>query len=107
LPAGVATTAAVTPTTPAGSVTVPANSASNASAAFAFFDPRRNAYGGAPADPTTTIAPFGSLAIDRPPSPSNGSPPPQTAAACPLPLASTSQTNASAADGSVRTLPVM
>src|SRR4029453_1148227 len=66
-----------------------------------------NAYGDAPADAATTIAPFGPLAIDTPRSPSNGSPPPQTAAPCPLPLASTFQTNASAADGSVRTEPGM
>jgi hypothetical protein len=46
-------------------------------------------------------------ACDRHTAPSNGSPPPQTAASCPLPLASTFQTNASAPDGSVRTLPVM
>ena len=47
LPAGIATTAADTPTAPAGSVTVPANAARNASADFAFFDPRPNAYGDA------------------------------------------------------------
>src|SRR5262245_64930005 len=99
LPAGIATTAAVTPTTPAGTVTVPANAARNASAAFAFFDPRPNAYGDAPADPATTSAPPGALAIDTPRSPSNGSPPPQTAAAFALPLASRFQTNASAPDG--------
>ena len=45
-------------------MTVPATSARNASAAFAFFDPRPNAYGDAPADPATTIAPPGPLAID-------------------------------------------
>src|SRR5688500_13755305 len=101
LPAGVATSAAVAPTTPAGSVMVPANPARNESAAFAFFDPRLNAYGDAPAEPATTIAPSGPLAIEAPRSPSNGSPPPQTAASCPFPFASTFQTNASAPDGSV------
>src|SRR5688572_8698661 len=88
LPAGIATTAAVSPTTPSGSVTVPANAARNAFAAFAFFDPRPNAYGDAPADPAMTIAPPGSLAIDTPRSPSNGSPPLQRAASRPLSLAS-------------------
>jgi hypothetical protein len=42
LPAGVCTTAAEFPTTPAGSVTVPAIVARNVLAAFAFFDPRPN-----------------------------------------------------------------
>jgi len=42
LPAGVFTTAAEFPSTPAGSVTVPAIVLRNVRAAFAFFDPRLN-----------------------------------------------------------------
>src|SRR5258705_8433260 len=107
LPTGVCTTAAGIPVTPAGVVIVPAIVARNVLAAFAFFDPRLNVYGDAPAEPATRIVPSGAVAIDSPFSPSNGSLPTHTDASFALPFASKVHTNALPPDASAaRTLPV-